>query len=96
MNASLTDTMEEFVRQEVAAGDYETATEVVRKALRVLRKCNEFGKRAQHDQRAHGLDLRRTHRLVRGCKSGVMAFKKTRKSMPKQICGSRLFACSSR
>ncbi|HSS16757.1 MAG TPA: type II toxin-antitoxin system ParD family antitoxin [Candidatus Dormibacteraeota bacterium] len=44
MNASLTDTMEEFVRQEVAAGDYETATEVVRKALRVLRKCNEVWK----------------------------------------------------
>jgi len=30
MNVSLPEQMEEFVRQKVAAGDYETASEVVR------------------------------------------------------------------
>ena len=36
MNVSLTEPMEKFVRQKVAAGDYETASEVVREGLRLL------------------------------------------------------------
>ena len=41
MNVSLTEPMEQFVRQKVAVGEYETASEVVREALRLLRHRDE-------------------------------------------------------
>ena len=44
MNVSLTEPMEQFVRQKVAVGDYETASEVVREALRLLRHRDEVWK----------------------------------------------------
>ena len=44
MNVSLPEAMEEFVRQKVAAGDYETASEVVREGLRLLKQSDESGK----------------------------------------------------
>ena len=37
MNVSLPEQMEQFVRQKVAVGDYETASEVVREGLRLLK-----------------------------------------------------------
>ena len=36
--------MEEFVRQKVAVGDYETASEVVREGLRLLKQRDELWK----------------------------------------------------
>lgn len=41
MNVSLTVPIEKFVRQKVAVGEYETASEVVREALRLLRHRDE-------------------------------------------------------
>lgn len=41
MNVSLTAEMAEFVEAEVASGDYATASEVVREALRVMRRDKE-------------------------------------------------------
>jgi putative addiction module CopG family antidote len=46
MNVSLPDAMEEFVRQKVAVGDYETASEVVREGLRLLKQRDEVWKAA--------------------------------------------------
>jgi len=44
MNVSLTEPMEQFVREKVALGDYETASEVVREALRLLRQRDKVWK----------------------------------------------------
>jgi antitoxin ParD1/3/4 len=44
MNVSLPEAMEEFVRQKVAIGDYETASEVVREVLRLLKQRDEVWK----------------------------------------------------
>ena len=44
MNVSLPEAMEEFVRQKVAIGDYETASEVVREGLRLLKQRDEVWK----------------------------------------------------
>jgi antitoxin ParD1/3/4 len=41
MNVSLPEPMEEFVRHKVATGDYETASEVVREGLRLLKQRDE-------------------------------------------------------
>jgi antitoxin ParD1/3/4 len=41
MNVSLTAEMAEFVEEEVASGDYATASEVVRDALRMMRRDRE-------------------------------------------------------
>jgi antitoxin ParD1/3/4 len=37
VNISLTDSLESFVQDKVASGDYKTASEVVREGLRLLR-----------------------------------------------------------
>ena len=42
MNVSLTEPMEKFVRQKVAVGEYQTASEVVREALRLLRQRDDL------------------------------------------------------
>jgi antitoxin ParD1/3/4 len=42
MNVSLTPEMVEFVESEVASGDYVSASEVVREALRALRHDKQF------------------------------------------------------
>jgi antitoxin ParD1/3/4 len=44
MNVSLPGPMEEFVRQKVAVGDYETASEVVRDGLRLLKQRDAIWK----------------------------------------------------
>jgi putative addiction module CopG family antidote len=43
-NVSLPEAMEEFVRQKVAIGDYETASEIVREGLRLLKQRDEVWK----------------------------------------------------
>lgn len=42
MNVSLTPEMADFVEKELAAGDYATASELVRDALRVLRRDRDL------------------------------------------------------
>ncbi len=42
MNFSLTPKLEQFVRDRAASGDYNNASEVVREALRLLRKHEEI------------------------------------------------------
>lgn len=42
MNVNLTPEMAEFVRDELASGDYASASELVRDALRALRRDREF------------------------------------------------------
>ncbi len=41
MNVSLTPALEQFVRDRAASGDYNNASEVVREALRLLRRAEE-------------------------------------------------------
>ena len=60
MNVSLTEPMEKFVRKKVAAGDYETASEVVREGLRLLRHRDEIWKNEVRSKIDQGLDSLRT------------------------------------
>jgi len=41
MNLSLTPNLEQFIRDRAASGDYNNASEVVREALRLLRRTEE-------------------------------------------------------
>jgi len=41
MNLSLTPNLEQFIRDRAATGDYNNASEVVREALRLLRRTEE-------------------------------------------------------
>lgn len=41
MNVSLTPSLEQFVRDRARSGDYNNAGEVVREALRLLKRCDE-------------------------------------------------------
>jgi len=56
MNVSLTDPMEQYVRQKVAVGEYETASEVVREALRLLRHRDEVWKNEANGKIKAGMD----------------------------------------
>ena len=49
-NVSLPEAMEEFVRQKVAIGDYETASEIVREGLRLLKQRDEVWKGSVADR----------------------------------------------
>lgn len=42
MNVSLTPEMADFVAEELASGDYATASEIVRDGLRLLRRAREI------------------------------------------------------
>lgn len=44
MNVSLTPTLEELVQRKVASGLYNSASEVIREALRLLQERDEVGK----------------------------------------------------
>lgn len=55
MNVSLTTPIEKFVRQKVATGEYETASEVVRDALRLLRQRDEVWKADVQSKIAQGV-----------------------------------------
>jgi antitoxin ParD1/3/4 len=56
MNVSLTEPMEKFVRQKVAVGEYETASEVVREALRLLRQRDEVWRADVRGKIKQGMD----------------------------------------
>ena len=59
MNVSLTPELEELVNEKVRTGLYQTASEVVREALRLLKQRDDEARRA--DQRT-GEPRRRTER----------------------------------
>ena len=78
MNVSLTDPMEQFVRQKVAVGEYETASEVVREALRLLRHRDEVWKNEVRGEIRAGMDSIRAGRTIPGerVRTEMTAFKK--------------------
>jgi antitoxin ParD1/3/4 len=78
MNVSLTDPMEQFVRQKVAVGEYETASEVVREALRLLRHRDEVWRSEVAGKIKSGMDSIRTGRTLSSEKAQteMAAFKK--------------------
>jgi antitoxin ParD1/3/4 len=55
MNVSLPEQMEQFVRQKVALGDYETASEVIREGLRLLKQRDELWKAELRSKIKEGL-----------------------------------------
>jgi antitoxin ParD1/3/4 len=64
MNVSLTEPMEHFVRQKVAVGEYETASEVVREALRLLRHRDEVWRSEVGAKIKAGMDSIRAGRTL--------------------------------
>jgi len=78
MNVSLPDAMEEFVRQKVAVGDYETASEVVREGLRLLKQRDEVWKADVQSKIKQGMNSIRAGRGIPGeqVKVQMAAFKK--------------------
>jgi antitoxin ParD1/3/4 len=78
MNVSLTDPMEKFVRQKVEAGDYETESEVVREALRLLKQRDEVWKADVRRKIKEGMDsIRAGHTVsLSKAKAEMAAFKK--------------------
>lgn len=55
MNVSLPEQMEKFVRQKVALGDYETASEVIHEGLRLLKQRDELWKAELRSKIKEGL-----------------------------------------
>ena len=85
MNVSLPEQMEEFVRQKVAMGDYETASEVVREGLRLLKQRDEVWKAEVQSKIKQGMNSIRAGRTISAAqaKSEIAAFKrKWKKSQP--------------
>ncbi|HEV3271268.1 MAG TPA: type II toxin-antitoxin system ParD family antitoxin [Candidatus Methylacidiphilales bacterium] len=78
MNVSLTDPMEQFVRQKVAVGEYETASEVVREALRLLRHRDEVWKNEVRGKIKMGMEsIRAGHTLsAERARTEMATFKK--------------------
>src|SRR5580704_9098360 len=78
MNVSLPDAMEEFVRQKVAVGDYETASEVVREGLRLLKQRDDLWKAEVRSKIKQGMDSIRAGRSIpaKQVKAEMAAFKK--------------------
>jgi antitoxin ParD1/3/4 len=78
MNVSLPEQMEEFVRQKVAAGDYETASEVVREGLRLLKQRDDLWKAELRSKIKQGVDSIRAGRSIpaQQVKAEIAAFKK--------------------
>jgi len=78
VNVSLTEPMEQFVRQKVAVGEYETASEVVREALRLLRHRDEVWRNEVRSKIKAGMDsvqAGRTH-TAEQVKLEMVVFKK--------------------
>jgi antitoxin ParD1/3/4 len=82
MNVSLTEPMEKFVRQKVAVGEYETASEVVREALRLLRQRDEVWKADVSSKITQGMDSIRLGKTIPAerVKTQMAAFKRKWKS----------------
>ena len=78
MNVSLTEPMEHFVRQKVAVGEYETASEVVREALRLLRQRDKVWRSEVRGKIKAGMDSIRDGRSLSApqVQAEMAAFKK--------------------
>ena len=78
MNISLPEQMEEFVRHKVAVGDYETASEVVREGLRLLKQRDNLWKAEVQNQIKQGMDSIRAGRSIEAqqVKAQMAVFKK--------------------
>ena len=78
MNVSLTEPMEKYVRQKVAVGEYETASEVVREALRLLKQRDEVWKADVRSKITHGMESIRAGKTSPSgqVKTEMAAFKK--------------------
>jgi antitoxin ParD1/3/4 len=78
MNVSLPEQMEQFVRQKVAVGDYETASEVVREGLRLLKQRDDLWKAKVRSKIKQGMDSIRAGRSIpaQQVKAEMAAFKK--------------------
>ncbi|HEY3899793.1 MAG TPA: type II toxin-antitoxin system ParD family antitoxin [Chthoniobacter sp.] len=77
MNVSLTEPMEKFIRQKVAVGEYETASEVVREAIRLLRQRDEVWKAEVQSKIAQGMKSIPANKTIPSerVKSEMAAFK---------------------
>jgi antitoxin ParD1/3/4 len=77
-NVSLPEQMEEFVRQKVAVGNYETASEVVREGLRLLKQRDDLWKAEMRSKITQGMDSIRDGRSIpaQQVKAEMAAFKK--------------------
>ena len=64
MNVSLTEPMEKFVRLKVAVGEYETASEVVREGLRLLRQRDEVWKADVRSKIKEGMNSIRIRKTI--------------------------------
>jgi antitoxin ParD1/3/4 len=64
MNVSLTEPIEKFVRQKVAVGEYQNASEVVREALRLLRQRDEVWKADVRSKITQGMDSVRAGKTI--------------------------------
>ena len=73
--------MEKFIRNKVAVGEYETASEVVREALRLLRHRDEVWKNEVRGKIKEGLDsIQEGHTLsVKEVQAEMAAFKRQRR-----------------
>jgi len=78
MNVSLTAPIEKFVRQKVTIGEYETASEVVRDALRLLKQRDEVWKAEVQSKIAAGIQSLRSGKALTASqvKAEMAAFKK--------------------
>ena len=78
MNVSLPDPMEQFIRQKVAVGEYETASEVVREGLRLLRHRDEVWKSEVQSKIKAGMNSIRTGRTLsaKQVQTEMVTFKK--------------------
>lgn len=77
MNVSLTDPMEKYVRKKVALGEYESASEVVREGLRLLRQRDEVWKAEVDGKIKKGMESIRAGRVIAAAdvKAGTASFK---------------------
>ncbi len=78
MNVSLTDPIEKFIRQKVAVGEYQNASEVVREALRLLRQRDEVWRADVQSKITQGMDSIRAGRTIpaKTVKREMVVFKK--------------------
>jgi antitoxin ParD1/3/4 len=70
--------MEKYVRQKVAIGEYETASEVVREALRLLRQRDEVWKADVRNKITQGMNSIRAGKAISSgkVKAEMATFKK--------------------
>jgi len=78
MNVSLTESLENYVREKVAIGEYQTASEVISEALRLLRHYDKDNKVDVRRKITQGMDSIRVGRTIPSLKvkADMVAFKK--------------------